>query len=233
MKNTLIKLAAVATLGAPLAVFAQSKSFKGFYGEAGLGYGSLSSSFSGGNINGTGYSLPYSLTADNVKTIIGTVAVGYNFPLSNEYLLGLGVSYNPSRSASATTGGNINASSVGGQAINPITGTVAVQNVYSVYIKPSYVLDKDSLIYAKLGYTGATAVPGGTTQNISLSGYLFGLGYSKSISSNLYFFGEAKYATFGSSNVVLDTTGITGATGNTGTVSASGYDAIVGIGYKF
>lgn len=230
MKNTLIKLAAVATLGAPLAVFAQAKSFEGFYGEAGLGYGSFTSSFSGGTLTGqgpnTGYTNSYAVPDLNINSIIGSIGVGYNFALTNEYILGVGASYSPSRSSSSST-----TPTVGGVAQNP--GNGAVQNIYSVYLSPGYALDNNSLVYAKVGYTGATAVFDGTTPNVNLTGYVLGLGFKKIIDANLYGYIEGKYASYGSTD--LQPTALSGSPylTNNGSMSAKGMDVIVGVGYKF
>ena len=231
MKNTLIKLAAVATLGAPLAVFAQAKSFEGFYGEAGLGYGSFSSSFSGGALTGNGpnagYNGTYSIPDLKIKTLIGSIGAGYNFALSNQYILGIGASYSPSRSSSGST-----PVSVSGVVQNqPAYG--AVQNIYSVYLSPGYAIDDKSLVYAKVGYTGSTAVFAETVPNVNLTGYVLGLGFKKMIDNNLYGYIEGKYASYGSKD--LEPTAFSGSPylTNTGSMSAKGMDVIVGIGYKF
>ena len=231
MKRLLIAASSAALLSSPLFVSAQAKNFEGFYTEAGLGYGTFSSSFSGGNVNTPpppyGYgALPYSVSADTIKSIIGVVGLGYSFPVSNEVLLSVGGSYSPSRSASASS--TITSLAVsGGQA----TAAGAVQNIYSIYVSPGYALSQDSLVYAKVGYTGATAVFSGTSPNVNLSGYVLGLGYKKIVDKNLYAFVEGKYASFGSKD--LDPNSLSSAVTNTGSMSASGMDVIVGIGYKF
>lgn len=229
MKKTLIKLATLATLVAPIFVFAQAKSFEGFYGEAGIGYGSFTSSFSGGNLSGTGtggVKVPYTIPDTKINSIIGTIGAGYNFALSNEYVLGVGASYAPSRSSSQSV-----IPVIGG--VNQPPGYGAVQNIYSIYLSPGYAIDSNSLVYAKVGYSGATAVFSGTVPNVDLTGYVLGLGYKRMIDTNLYGYIEGKYASYGSKD--LDSTALSGSSTiqNTGSMSATGYDVTVGIGYKF
>jgi hypothetical protein len=228
MKRLLIVTASAALLASPIFASAQAKNFEGFFAEAGLGYGTFNGSFSGGNVslaNGTPLG-SYSVSADTIKSIIGVVGAGYNFALSNEFVLGVGGSYSPSRSASAPStvtvppvlGGTINASG-------------AVQNIYSLYLSPGYAISQDSLVYAKVGYTGATAVFSGATPNLNLNGYVLGLGFKKTFDKNLYGFVEGKYASFGSKD--LDPNALNASITNTGSMSAKGMDIVLGVGYKF
>jgi len=225
MKRLLIATASAALLASPIFASAQAKNFEGFFAEAGLGYGNFSSSFSGGNVNIPGNPLSYTVDADTVKSIIGVLGAGYNFALTNEFVLGVGGSYSPSRSASAPS--TVTSLAVGGKS----TGAGAVQNIYSLYVSPGYAISQDSLVYAKVGYTGATAVFSGTYPNVNLNGYVLGLGFKKTFDKNLYGFVEGKYASFGSKD--LDPNAFSPAVTNTGSMSAKGMDIVIGVGYKF
>ena len=230
MKRLLIATASAALLASPIFASAQAKNFEGFFAEAGLGYGTFDGSLSGGNLSQAANGTPigsYSVNADKVKSIIGVVGAGYNFALSNEFVLGVGGSYSPSRSASATSTLSLPAALGGGTS----TGAGAVQNIYSLYLSPGYAISQDSLVYAKVGYTGATAVFSGTTPNLNLNGYVLGLGFKKTFDKNLYGFVEGKYASFGSKD--LDPNALSSSITNTGSMSAKGMDIIVGVGYKF
>jgi len=221
MKRLLIATASAALLASPIFASAQAKNFEGFFAEAGLGYGNFSSDFSGGKVS----VYPYTVSADTVKSIIGVIGGGYNFALTNEFVLGVGGSYSPSRSASAPS--TITSAIVGGST----TGSGAVQNIYSLYVSPGYAISQDSLVYAKVGYTGATAVFSGTYPNVNLNGYVLGLGFKKTFDKNLYGFVEGKYASFGSKD--LDPNAFSPAVTNTGSMSAKGMDIVLGVGYKF
>jgi len=229
MKRLLIATASAALLASPIFASAQAKNFEGFFAEAGLGYGTFSGSLSGGNLSATsgGTALgSYSVNADTVKSIIGVVGAGYNFALSNEFVLGVGGSYSPSRSASAPSTVTL-PTALGGTS----TASGAVQNIYSLYLSPGYAISQDSLVYAKVGYTGATAVFSGSPPNVNLNGYVLGLGFKKTFDKNLYGFVEGKYASFGSKD--LDPNALSSAITNTGSMSAKGMDILIGVGYKF
>ena len=228
MKRLLIATASAALLASPIFASAQAKNFEGFFAEAGLGYGTFNGSLSGGNLSSGSTNLgAYSVDANTIKSFLGVIGGGYNFALTNEFVLGVGGSYSPSRSASATSTVSLPAALGGGTS----TGAGAVQNIYSLYLSPVYAISQDSLVYAKVGYTGATAVFSGTTPNLNLNGYVLGLGFKKTFDKNLYGFVEGKYASFGSKD--LDPNALSSSITNTGSMSAKGMDIIVGVGYKF
>jgi len=228
MKRLIIASASLALLASPYFASAQAKNFEGFFAEAGLGYGTFNGSLSGGNLSSGSTSLgAYSVDANTIKSFLGVIGGGYSFALTNEFVLGVGGSYSPSRSASASSTINLPAALGGGTS----TGAGAVQNIYSLYLSPGFAISQDSLVYGKVGYTGATAVFSGATPNLNLNGYVLGLGFKKSFDKNLYGFVEGKYASFGSKD--LDTNALSPSITNTGSMSAKGMDVIVGVGYKF
>jgi outer membrane immunogenic protein len=232
MKRLLIVAASSALLASPIFASAQAKNFEGFFAEAGLGYGTFSGSLSGGNLSSSanGAALgTYTANADTVKSIIGVIGGGYNFALTNEFVLGVGGSYSPSRSASAPS--TVTVASPIPSLAGTTNGAGAVQNIYSLYLSPGYAISQDSLVYAKVGYTGATAVFSGPTPNLNLNGYVLGLGFKKSFDKNLYGFVEGKYASFGSKD--LDPNSLNASITNTGSMTAQGMDIILGVGYKF
>jgi outer membrane protein TolC len=72
-------VAAAATVVASSAM-AQS-AFQGFFGQVGVGYESASTSFTGGTVSGTGYSV----SSNNSNSFAGTVAIGGYFPVSGSF----------------------------------------------------------------------------------------------------------------------------------------------------
>ena len=227
MKRIFVATIGAALIASPFFASAQAKNFEGFFAEAGLGYGTFDGSFSGGNLSSGSNALgAYSVDANTIKSILGVIGGGYNFALTNEVDLGVGGTYSPSRSASATSTVTLPAA-LGGSS----TASGAVQNIYSIYLSPGYAISQDSLVYGKVGYTGATAVFSGSPPNVNLNGYVLGLGFKKTFDKNMYGFIEGKYASFGSKD--LDSNVFNSAITNTGSMSAKGMDIVVGVGYKF
>jgi outer membrane immunogenic protein len=203
-------VAAAATVMAG-SVMAQS-AFEGAYGQIGIGYESVTPSFTGGSIGTSSYSA----TGDNANSFAGTVGVGYNFAVNPTFLLGIGAEYSPIAGSKS----NFTLSVAG---LGSATGQYNKKDSYNVFIAPGIVIDKDKLAYAKVGYTGANVTSEGG-DNTSFNGYSLGLGYKQIISGGLYGFGEVNYASYGNASV---------GGGASGSFSANVTNVMVGIGYKF
>ncbi|MEY4496413.1 MAG: hypothetical protein RL744_1477 [Pseudomonadota bacterium] len=214
-------------------IFAQS-GFQGFYGQIATGYENNSvsntsltmnnsSNFPGGNNPSKG----------SMPLVIG---LGYNYAVTPEFILGLGVDY----SLLQTTIGNANIN----PSVQPNTGTTyKVSNRLNLFVTPGYAIDKDKLVYAKAGYSTQRLqtsywdnidgqCSGNSTGSGNVNGYVLGAGYKQMIAGGFYGFGEANYykygnASFGNSSL-CDTTLITNFQPST-----SAYNFLVGIGYKF
>ncbi len=208
MKKKLL-VASLLTL-AGTGAMAQS-AFEGFYAQAGIGYESVTPSFTGGSVDGFGYTG----TGNNANSFAGTIGAGYNFAVTPSFLLGIGAEYSPIAGSKAnytfTVPGIVSA-----------TDQYNKKDSYNIFISPSIVIDKDKLAYAKVGYTGANVTSDG--DNTSLNGYSLGLGYKQIISGGLYGFGEVNYASYANTNV---------GGGATGSFSFNSTNVLVGLGYKF
>ncbi len=240
-----IKIAALTLALTSLAAgsaMAQSKTnaWEGFYAQVGVGYGMFSPTIANGTANvpagvvgGTAFTTSTTATnVNNIGTGLANLAGGYNFAINKDYVLGIGASYYPGASSGATGTLNI---------INPLTGapltssvaTYNVKNLYSITLNPGYVIDKDRLAYAKVGYTGATiglsssSIPYSTT---SLTGYTLGLGYKQMVTSSFYAFGEVNYAQYGSKTANVTAYGVVPISAS---VKGTGTDFLVGAGYRF
>lgn len=220
---------AVALLSA-FATGAMAQSFEGLYGQAGVGFQSVVPSLSGVTItapNGTQYG--YSSSIDSTNSFTGTATLGYNFLAAPSFLVGFGAEYSPFAGQS----GNISYSS---STLTPssITSSYKVKDTYNFFISPGIVIDKQSVAYAKVGYTGASLEAGGSTSNYT--GYSLGLGYKRFVTGNLYAFGEGNYMSYG--NKTANGSGAWGGAGggtytSSVTSSANIYNFLVGVGYKF
>jgi len=132
---------------------------------------------------------------------------------------------------------NINGSYAG-------TGTTyKASNRLNIFLAPGYVLDKDKLVYAKVGYSTQKVkasyydgVDGSCNGNSmgsgNAQGFLAGLGYKQIISGGFYGFTEANYYSYGKTSMgtssLCDTTLITNFSPST-----SAYNFLAGVGYKF
>jgi opacity protein-like surface antigen len=103
-----------------------------------------------------------------------------------------------------------------------------VANIYSITLQPGYAIDKEKLVYAKVGYTGATASTNSESfgkASSTLSGYALGVGYKQVISGGLYGYAEFNYAKYSNVNVPYSQL--------SGSINAAGMDVMVGLGWRF
>ena len=190
----------------------QSNPFEGAYGQIGVGYDSTKSSLTGGLSDVT----PYTSSAANANNLIGTATAGYNFAVNPSFVLGIGAEYSPLH------GSTKNVTTVAGGATS--ISTYNKNQSYNVFLSPGFVIDKDKLAYAKVGYAGASihrSINGSTTD---YTGYSLGVGYRQFINQSIFGFGEVNYAKYGSER---DSATLTG------THTPSATNVIVGIGLKF
>jgi len=234
-----MKLTQYGAIGAALFIMhsanihAQTKSnpWVGAYAQIGVGYESYIPKGANGTTTFPGSpSLTNVGTANHANGPAAAIGVGYNFGLSESYLIGIGAALYPghSKSASSTLATNVGNSQI------VKTGTYDVSNVFSFTLIPGYVIDKNRLIYAKIGYAGSTTnanSPGNyPQQSTKTNGAVYGLGYKQFLSESIYAFGEGNYAVNRAKPVTILTD--SGAT-VTSTSNATGYDFIFGLGYHF
>lgn len=228
------KLLIAATLfAATTSSFAQS-AFEGAYGQIGVGYQSASPSVSNAKETIGGVTYNSNVSSSTATGFAGTVTVGYYASVTKDFLLGIGAEYSPFASSKAN-------SSTWATGLMNGSATYQTQNTYNIFLSPAMMVDKDKMVYAKLGYTGTSVksqstTPGETapsyTQNYQ--GYSVGLGYRQVIQGGFYGFAEGNYFSYGNKNV--STTGNFGGTNPytyTYTSNVNAYNLLVGLGYKF
>lgn len=222
-KLLVMTLCAVGMSGA----FSQSK-FEGFYGQIGVGYENVSpsTSSSGITISGMG-TIPASTSINSQGSFVGVATLGYTAAITKDFLLGIGVDYEPFNSQSGNFTYNI-----GGTSVN---GNWKKQNSYNIFLAPATPIGTDGLLYAKVGYSSAQiqSTERAFSYTTNLSGYMLGLGYKQIISGGLYGFGEINYASYG--NVTKSYVGSFGGSSASGsnTLGANSANAVIGIGYRF
>jgi hypothetical protein len=229
-----------------MAQSAKTNAWEGFYGQVGIGYESFSPSASGGTTTVGALPAPYSAysgstisnnnaATTNANGLAGNISAGYNFGINSSYVLGLGVSYYPGASSAGNVNNAATCTTVG-NALGCTNGTVSgnynVKNVYSIFLSPGYSIDKDRLIYAKVGYTGATVYLSSTQTNTNLTGYSLGLGYKQVITGDIYAFVEGNYGSYSSKAVSVSNYPSNNLTTSVN-IKGTGMDGLVGVGYRF
>lgn len=216
MKNklTLSLLSSLLVLGIASSNAQAQNAFTGFYGQVGIGYENSVPSYSGGTLNNSTYS--YGVSGGTTNSFAGTATLGYYFPVTGNFLLGIGAEYSP------LSGVKSNATVTLPALRYSEIQTIKKGDSYNVFIAPAYAIDKDKLAYAKVGYSGANYEIGG--DNDSYNGYSLGLGYRQMIQGSWYGFAEINYTSYGNQNF---------ATNASGTASFKVTNALVGVGYKF
>ena len=243
LKITALALA-ITSIAASSAMAQSSKTnaWEGAFGQVSIGYESFMPASSAGTTTIPALA-PYSKSvnansssASNANGPTANFGVGYNFGINESYVLGIGATYYPGASSAApiTVVTTLPGAPYTSGTSSTTNGTYNVKNLYSIYLAPGYVIDKDKLAYAKVGYTAATIqayAPGSfanTTAN--LNGVALGLGYKQMVTNSIYLMGEVNYAMFNSVSKTIITDG--GNTVNT-TLKGTGLDLLVGVGYRF
>ena len=201
---------------------AQSK-FGGAYGQLGLGYESVSPSTST-TVTFAGVNIPTTVNVGNSNSFAGTATLGYTFPVTKDFLLGIGGEYSPIAGEKK----NITVSLLGQ---NLAGGTYQKKNSYNIFVSPGLTVGTDGLAYAKVGFTGASFDTGGDTTNYT--GYSLGLGYKQIINGGFYGFGEVNYASYGNKTYTQSTVVAGNILTASITSSANTTNILVGLGYKF
>jgi len=229
--NKICKLSAIALLASSTSLMAQSKSFEGV--SLGLSVSGIGVEVSGSSTNTSGSSGNGSL---GKVTEIAAVDLSYGIATSTNSIIQIGATYTPgkAKAGSGTFTDNVGASSSG--SVN-----IEVKDPYTIYIAPTYVISKDSAVYAKIGYSHADT-NASATGNAALSkkpgdleGWSYGIGSKTMLTPNLYLGVEASVTDYDSVTATT-TQGAEGA-GNSSarTVNADikTVQGVITLGYKF
>jgi hypothetical protein len=213
--------------------FAQN-AFEGMYGQISTGYdkntassAQLTGTDNGGVPNLTNIANPSSGAAPLI------VGIGYTFLIKDKYTLGLGLDYSALSQDTSVAG-----FSYPGLSSDVYDYKYSISNRVNIFIAPGFALDRDKLVYVKLGYstqnvqysqTNCCSTPSNKAQ---VSGYGLGLGYKQMIANGFYGFAEANYYSYSSASMASTYTD-----GPGGTVSSSpkfnAYNFLLGLGYRF
>ena len=211
------KILAIALLSIiPIGAIAQS-AFEGFYGQVGVGYEDDDLVFSGGTARGSAYTVPVD---DQSRYFASIFSIGGYHSVTPNFLLGAGIDYSPFSGANAPYVLSVPSAGV------TFNGSYHKKSSYNFFVSPAYAIDKNKLIYAKVGYTrmDLEATVGVAKDTSTYNGYLVGLGYKQIIGGGLYGFAEGNYFSYSSK---------ADGAGFSGTNQPKNYNLMMGLGYKF
>jgi hypothetical protein len=230
--NKILKLSAIALLATSTSLMAQSKSFSG----ASIG---LSLSAIGAEISGSSTATSTGTTSggNNVTNgAIGKIAeiaaidLSYGFEMSANSVLSIGASYTPGKAKAGSANYTDNNSNGGTSDTGALT--IEVKDPYTIYIAPTYVVSKDSALYAKIGYskadinTSATGGAGLSAKPADLEGWTYAIGSKTLLTNNVYVGVEASVTDY-------DTISATTTNGSVINADPKVVQATITLGYKF
>ena len=206
-----------------------SASFGGFYAQVGLGYQSFTPNYSDTRYTLGTTTYGASTSAATSQSVAGTVTLGYHYPVSSGFLLGIGAELSPIPGQSISVGG----ATIGNTSIP--AATFQLNNSYNLFASLMFPVDKSAAFYGKVGYNKANASFGPNADSLGYAGYSFGLGYKSYVSGNVFAYIEANYVNYG--NVSASGTayipGTSSAYSYSNNSSANAYNILYGIGVRF
>ena len=240
--NKICKLSAIALLASSTSLMAQSKSFEGV--SLGLTVSGIGAEVSGSTKTSGGSSGNGSTASGSIGKVaeIAAVDLSYGFAIGNNGIIQVGASYTPGKAKAGSgtyTDGVTNAPDANN---NAGTGNLSleVKDPYTIYIAPTYVVSKDSAIYAKIGYAKAeinTSATGGASLSKKpgdLEGISYGIGSKTMLTPNLYLGVEANITDYDSIKATtLLNAGDGGTSSKTITADVKTVQGMITLGYKF
>jgi opacity protein-like surface antigen len=224
--NKIYKLSAIALLASSTSLMAQSKSFEG----ASIGvFGAIAGAEVDGKANTTAGTSGQTATSGSGSigkvTPVGGLDLSYAFATGTSSVVGLGVSYIPVKAEIGV--GKSNDTSSGG------TLDVELKDHFTIYLQPTFVVNKDSAVFVKLNYSMADVESSGLNARVTsgdIEGWGGGIGLKTFLTPNAFIQVEANYTEY-------DTVSGTKNNSNGSVTTASGdpkiAQGIITLGYKF
>lgn len=208
--------------------------FEGFYAQAGLGAETFLPTATNESLevkNGP-FAGTYTRTSTYPRTFdfTGTVTVGAMGRITDNFLLGVGIEWEP-------TPAGIDTVITTGQSGVETKSTYEQRFHFNFFLSPAYVLDENRLVYGKIGYHQSHSdvdFDGGVTPDHIAEGLGIGVGYKQIVAGGLYFFGEANYYHLVPTDYQVSSVSTAGAVFvSNATISSTGYSMYFGLGYTF
>jgi lipopolysaccharide assembly outer membrane protein LptD (OstA) len=170
MKKQLAIVLALASTSA----YADTSNFEGFEAGLGLGYVNADMDFADSRSDRMNW--------DKDDAVV-QVSVAYHWPINENWLIGLGATY------------DLNDTDASTQIYRSEDISAELQHHSSIYVQPTYVIDDRSAVFAKVGYHKARTNTTGPSSvwiedNITVEGIGYSLGYKRLIQNNLFIQGE-------------------------------------------
>jgi hypothetical protein len=172
------------------------------------------------------------LSTDDTDGVYG-FGLSYNFPINDTFLVGLGFDYYlddiemGTEIVTNTDAGNIDWS------------TYELEDMYSLYLKPQYVISQNKLAYIKLAYVAADLAPTNQDEEFvsisdeDMNGFSAGIGYKQLFGESFYAYAEANYIKFDDEHVTGHFNDGIAPYAIRKEVDADAFNFKVGIGYQF
>ena len=231
--NKVLKLSAIALLASSTSLMAQMTGPSVAISVSRAKASTDGSASSGNNTLNTVAEVNRNLT-------LASIDLDYAQQLNNSWNMSYGINYIPLKGKIADVSrADTNLGGSGSTQTGTATASGELKKHITIYVEPTYMINKDSGVYAKFGYvhadleirsTTVIASPAGTTANdtISVHGYQYGIGYKTALSKNLYAKIEGtmnKYADISYTKVGEET--------NSFSASPEVKQATISIGYTF
>ena len=200
--NKICKLSAVALLASSTSLMAQTKSFTGpnasiFGGIVGAEVEG-SASTPAGTVGGQTTAASSASGSIGKVTPIGGIDLGYGFAAGSNFVVGVGATYIPVKAEIGV--GKSDDSSSGG------SYKAELKDHYTIYLQPTFVINKDSAFFAKVNYAHASvknadSSTAGTKSRITsgdIEGWGFGLGLKTFLTPTMFVQVEANYTDYDS-----------------------------------
>jgi len=233
--NKISKLSAIALLASSTSLMAQSKSFEGV--SLGLSVSAIGVEVAGSTRNNTNSTSSGSL---GKVAEIAAIDLSYGYAIGSNGIIQVGASYTPGK-AKAGSGTFTDGSTESPGNDNSSKINLEVKDPYNIYIAPTYVISKDSAIYAKVGYakadvnTTATGSASLSKKPNDLEGWTYGIGSKTMLTPNLYLGIEASITDYDEVTATTVAGTDAGSSTNTKNIKADVKTAqgIITLGYKF
>jgi len=222
----------VLSLGGASAV-AQSV-FRGFYATAGIGAETFLPSADDVTLaikNGP-YAGTYNRTSTYPRTLdfTGTLTVGSMSAITDKFLLGVGVEFEPIAAGTDTV-------ETVGSAGNVTKSTYTQKSHFNFFLTPAYAFEDNKLVYGKIGYSQSHSdvdFDGDQSPVHVAEGLVLGAGYRQIVTGGLFFFGEANYYHYIPQDYTVSSiTADDYVFVSDQTLSTNGFSAYFGLGYTF
>jgi opacity protein-like surface antigen len=178
--------------------------------------------------------------------VIPGIDLNYGFALGNNFVLGIGATYDFSK----TKTGGFDFGSFIDNEDQTLTVNSELKDHYSLYIQPTYVINKDSAFFAKVGrhyaksevssagtgsllYAGAF---GDSPRKNNVEGWGYGLGLKTFLNSNFYVQAEAGIVEYDRVNLpfIIDGVNYDAVAGSApSSIKQKTTNATISVGYKF